>query len=255
MRRYREAAGMTLEDLAKVTRYGKSSLARYETADSMIPKDLPAKLDAAFGTDGIFGKLYGLARWEVHPDQFRRRMDLESRARLIQEYGGQIVPGLLQTEDYARALFVEFDPKASFEAVAELVMGRMSRQALFEGESAPDLSVILDEAVLRRGFGGPAVMRAQLARLADSVLTPTTTVQVLPFDHGGHALVGGTLTLMTLEGGAQVAYEESITTGTLLEETEVVTSRRRAYDRLTAHALPPKQSAAFIRSVMEALPS
>ncbi|WHM37027.1 helix-turn-helix transcriptional regulator [Streptomyces sp. BPTC-684] len=254
-RRHREAAGMSLERLAGIVKYSKSALARFETAESMIPPDLPAKLDAAFGTDRLFENLYSLARKEIHPDQFRRRMELEARAQLIQEYTCQIVPGLLQTEEYARAQFVEHNPKASSEAINELVTARMGRQALLDGEPAPDYSVILDEAVLHRGFGGPTVMRVQLARLARSALTPSSTLQVLPFTHGGHALVGGSLTLMTLEGGTQVAYEESITTGTLLEESEVVTERRRAYDRLTAHVLPPRDSAEFVRSVMEALPT
>jgi hypothetical protein len=254
MRRHRESAGMSLEALGGVVSYGKSSLARFETAESMIPEDLPPALDAAFGTDGIFEKLYALARKEIHPDQFRRRMDFETKARLIQEYGGQIVPGIVQTEDYARALFKKFNPKASKEAIQELVTARMSRQSLLRGENPPDLSLILDEACLWRSFGGPAAMRAQLAKLAELTLTPTTVVQVLPFDDEGHGLVGGTLTLLTLEDGTQSAYEESISTGTLLEDMSSVVARYRAYDLLKACALSPSKSAAFIRSVMEALP-
>ncbi|GDY44932.1 hypothetical protein SANT12839_058140 [Streptomyces antimycoticus] len=112
-------------------------------------------------------------------------MELEAQARLIEEYAGQIVPGLVQTEDYARALFEKFDPKATLNEIEELVTARMSRQALLSADPPPDVSLILDEAVLQRSFGGPAVMRAQLARLVDLTLTPTTVVQVLPFEHGG----------------------------------------------------------------------
>ncbi|MFJ2646187.1 helix-turn-helix domain-containing protein [Streptomyces sp. NPDC087420] len=254
MRRLREQAGMSLESLAGVVRYAKSSLARYETADAMIPPDLAERLDAAFGTDGLFVKLYGLARNEIHPDQFRRLMELERRARLIQQYTGQLVPGLVQTEAYARALFEIHNPKARQDEIEELVTARMSRQALLLADPAPDLFLILDEAVLRRSFGGPAVMRAQLARLLDLTLTPTSVVQVLPFEHGGHALAGGSLRLMTLDNGAQVAYEESIATGTLMEDPAAVTPRLRSYDLLRACALSPKDTAAFIRSTMEALP-
>ncbi|MGA6158107.1 helix-turn-helix domain-containing protein [Stenotrophomonas sp. NPDC087984] len=252
MRAHRERANMSLGQLKDVVMVSTSHLSRIETADAMPPPDLPRRLDAAFGTDGIFQELYRLARREIHPDQFRRRMELEAQARLIEEYAGQIVPGLVQTEDYARALFEKFDPKATLNEIEELVTARMSRQALLSADPPPDVSLILDEAVLRRSFGGPAVMRAQLARLVDLTLTPTTVVQVLPFEHGGHALVGGTLTLMTLAKGAQVAYEESISTGTLLEDLATVSARRRAYDLLRACALSPSDTANFIRSLMEA---
>ncbi|MFJ9030788.1 helix-turn-helix domain-containing protein [Streptomyces sp. NPDC102274] len=253
MRRYREEAGMSLESLGDVLRYAKSSLARYETAESMIPPDLPERLDAAFGAGGLFGKLYGLARKELHPDQFRRVMELELRARLIQEYTGQIVPGLVQTEPYARALFELHNPRATPDEIQELVTARMSRQALLRADPAPDFFAILDEAVLRRSYGGPAIMRAQLEQLLDLTLTPTSVVQILPFAHGGHALAGGSLKLMTLDDGTQVAYEESTTTGTLIEEKNLVTARQRAYDLMRACALSPKETASMIRSAMEAL--
>lgn len=113
----------------------------------------PERLDAAFGTDGIFTELFQLARREIHPDQFRRRMDLEAQARLIEEYSGQIVPGLVQTRRYARAQFEAHNPKATPAEIDELVTARMTRQTLLGGSDAPDHSLILDEAVIRRPFG------------------------------------------------------------------------------------------------------
>ncbi|MFI5758254.1 Scr1 family TA system antitoxin-like transcriptional regulator [Streptomyces sp. NPDC051569] len=255
MRSFREKAGLTLEGLAGVVLVSKSHLSRIETAEYMPPRELPAQLDVAFGTDGIFEELYGLARKEIHPDKYRRRMELEARARVIDHYAGQIVPGLVQTEEYARALFRVSNPKAASDEIEQKVMARLSRQALLVGACAPDLSMILDEAVIRRSVGGPTVMRAQLARLAELVDTPTSTVQILPFEHGEHALLGGMLTLMTLDDKSSVAYEESMTTGTLLEEPERVRTLRRAYDLMRAYALSPRETAAFIRSAMEALPS
>ncbi|WP_425315848.1 helix-turn-helix domain-containing protein [Streptomyces olivoreticuli] len=233
MRAQRDRAGITLEGLASVVAIGKSHLSRIETAEAMPPPDLPGKLDDAFGTDGIFEELYKLARREIHPDQFRRRMELETRARLIQHYTGQIAPGLAQTEEYARALFETYNPRATPHEIEELVTARLTRQALLRADPEPDISFILDEAVIRRTVGGPAVMRAQLDRLAGLTVTATTTLQILPFAHGGHALMGGTLTLMTLRDGTQVAYEESISTGTLLEDASDFTTRDRAYDLLS----------------------
>jgi transcriptional regulator with XRE-family HTH domain len=257
MRTYRERSGMSLEALSDVVNISRSHLSRIETAEAMPPPSLPPRLDAAFGTDGIFQELYRLTKNELHPDQYKRRMELEGRARLIEEYAGQFVPGLVQTEDYARSLFVVSNPRATQERIEELVTARMSRQTLLDADSPPDVSFILDEAVLRRGFGGPAVMRAQLEYLAEmaAALMATALVQVLPFAHGGHALAGGTLTLMTADSGSRVAYEEGISSGILLEESASVTERQRAYDLLRACALSPRDSAAFIRSLMEALPA
>lgn len=244
---------MSLERLASIVPYSRAHLARIEVAERMIPPEMPAHLDAAFQTDGLFGKLYALARHEVHPDKYRRRMELETRACAIACYAGQLVPGLLQTEDYARALFRVSNPRAPDAEIEEKVAVRMGRQALLTADPAPHLSVVLDEATIRRPIGGPAVMRAQLSRLAELVDTPTSVVQVLPFEHGEHALLGGGLDLLTLDDGSTVAYEESIDTGQLLEDAESVVTRRRSYDLLRAYALSPRDTAAFIRSVMEAL--
>ncbi|MEV4926334.1 helix-turn-helix transcriptional regulator [Streptomyces roseoverticillatus] len=252
MRAYR--GSMSLERLAEIVNFSKSHLARVETAESMPPPELPAALDAVFDTYGIFVELYQLARKEIHPDKYRRRMELETQARLIRQYTPQIVPGLAQTEDYARALFEAYNPRATQNEIDDLVTVRLSRQAQLREDPEPDISFILDEGVIRRSFGGPKVMRAQLDRLAGLALTSTTTVQILPFSHGGHGLMGGTLTLMTLRDGTQVAYEESISTGTLLEDVTDFVTRNRAYDLLSASAMSPADSVAFIRSVMEALP-
>lgn len=130
MRRYREEAGLTLERLGAIVGYSKSVISRVETADAMMSLDLPPALDATFQTGGLFEKLYALAKNEVHPDRYRRRMELERRAVVIEEYGGQMVPGLVQTDDYARALFRVGDPTASHQAIEDLVLTRMGRNQL-----------------------------------------------------------------------------------------------------------------------------
>ncbi len=253
MRMCREQEGLSLERLGGIVGFSKSALSRVETADAMIPPDLPARLDATFSTGGLFEKLYALAKNEVHPDRYRRRMELERRARVYEELAGHVVPGLAQTEEYARELFRLNSPNATAEEIEDKVLVRMGRKDLLRGEPAPFFGCILDEAVLRRPIAGPTVMRAQLAALLDLVDAPNSLIQVLPFTHGGHALLGGTLNLLTLDDGTEVAYEESIDTGTLLEDNESVTARRRAYDRLKAYALSPRETTALILEAMEAL--
>ncbi|GAA1883931.1 helix-turn-helix domain-containing protein [Streptantibioticus ferralitis] len=253
MRRCRNEADMTLDDLAAKVLHSRSQLHRVEVAEMMPPRDLSAALDEVFGTGMHFQRLYELVRQsqEIHPEQYRRLMLLEMRARVIETYAGTVVTGLVQTEPYARALFRISNPKASEEKIEEMVAARLSRQELLRSAPSPDLCVILDEAVIRRPVGGPGVMREQLDALVSLVDTAATTVQLLPYGHGEHALMGGALMLMTLDDGATVAYEESIDTGTLLEAPESVTPRQRKYDLLRSYALSPSETAAFIRAVKE----
>ncbi|UCM90436.1 helix-turn-helix domain-containing protein [Streptomyces marincola] len=255
LRRLRMLAGISLATLAGEVPCSKSQLARIETAEAIPSTGLSEEFDRVFKTDGHFARLFGLVSHEIHPEQYRRHMEIEARAVIIREYAGQLVPGLLQTREYAYALFRATAPKASEEDILQKVDARLTRQELLRGENPPDHSVILDEAVLRRPVGGPAVMRAQLAALIERSNTPTSVVQVLPFTHGEHGLLGGTLRLLTLKDGETFAYEESIASGTLMEDRERVDERLHAYDLLRSHALSPVESAAFIRSVMEALPA
>ncbi|MGX2995592.1 helix-turn-helix domain-containing protein [Streptomyces sp. JNUCC 64] len=254
MRRYREANGWSLDEMATRVTVSKAHLARIEKAERMPPPELPTTLDQMFNANGLFNDLYALCKKEAHPDQFRRWMDLEAMATVIKEYTPQLMPGLLQTEAYARTLFRIHDPKITEEKMEELWTLRLGRQSRLLGSPSPDYSVILEEAVLRRVYGGPAVMRDQLVKLLDLCLTPSSFIQVIPFSRGAHGLLGGSLSLSTLGSGKRVAWEESISTGTLFEEHHEVQSRFRAYDLLSASALPPTESAAFIRAVLEELP-
>ncbi|RLV08470.1 transcriptional regulator [Streptomyces griseocarneus] len=254
LQRHREQAGLSLERLASIVNSSRSALSRVEHAEVMPDEDLPAKLDVAFGTGEDFQELYVLLIKEIHPDQFKRLMAMEARAKCIRGLGAQIIPGLLQTEDYSRAQFRLHSPKAAPERIDELVIGRMHRQAILRSKPNADLAWVLDEACLRRLYGAPDVARSQLERLVQLTCTTTTTIQVLPFAAGPHGLLGGTLTLLTLEDGTEVAYEEAITTGTLLEDQASCDEYRRAYHQLSARALSPSDSADVIRSVMEAIP-
>ncbi|MFX4291108.1 helix-turn-helix domain-containing protein [Streptomyces bohaiensis] len=250
LRILREQRGYTLESLASSLKRSKSAISRYETAESMIPPDLPGALDVLLEANGLFTKLYTLARKEIHPDQFRRRMELEDRATDCMEYGGQIVPGLVQTPQYAEALFRSVNPQADDNKIADLVTARMTRQQRWAPIGTGRLSIVLDEAVLRRQVGSQHAMREQLSMLCELSLTPTSMIQVLPFSHGVHALMGGTLTLLVLDDATRVAYEESIWTGTLVEDSDGVLARQWHYDLLRASALTPEQSRGLMREAM-----
>lgn len=251
LRRHRDGEGWSLSRACERLLVSKSTLARLETAEVMPQPGFSERADHVYATEGHFLRLYGLVRKERFPDKYRRRMELEERARVIEEFAGHVVPGLLQTPDYARALFRASNPKAGPEAIEDMVSIRTSRQDILLSDARPDMSAIIDEAVLRRPVGGRATIHAQLAQLASLARSPRTTIQVLPFAHGEHALLSGSLTLLTLPDARCVAYEEGITTGFLLEDAESVIAHRRSYDLLRAYALTPPESAALIQRVME----
>lgn len=250
MRRHREAAGLPLVRLAEIVTSSKSTLARVETAELMPPPELPDRLDLAFGTDEFFNRLYGLVKREVHPDQYRRYMDFEEQADVIEDFSTHVIPGLLQTEAYARAFF-GYEPGTTADEAEERVRARLSRQERLHSPNPPRYWAVLDEAVLRRPVGDAEIMHGQLAALLPSIDSTHTKVQVLPFAHGGHALMEGPLKLLRLPGSRTVAYEEGRKSGHLLEDPEEVQGRWAAYDALRAYALCPKDSAALIRQAME----
>ncbi|MFF5589507.1 helix-turn-helix domain-containing protein [Streptomyces hygroscopicus] len=253
IRRHREKADMSLRRLSEVLNYSKSHLARIEAAESLPYDDLPAKLDACFGTDGLFARLYALAKNEPFPGKYRRMIELESQAIIIEQYVGATVPGLLQTPETAECWLRCGRPHAPDAEIEAMVKARIDRQALLDRPKPPRCWFVLEEAVLRRPVGAPAVMHQQLTSLIERGTQSHVTLQVLPFRAGEHAETGGSLTLFTMPHGALVAYDESSQSGTIIEDQETVMRRRENYDLLRAMALSPRDSEAMIRAVMEDL--
>ncbi|MFI9262121.1 Scr1 family TA system antitoxin-like transcriptional regulator [Streptomyces sioyaensis] len=249
-RRHRERARLSLVQLADIVNFSKSTLARVETAELMPPPELPSALDAAFGVEEYFHGLFQLAKKEAHPDQYRRYMDFEAQAVVIEQYGGQVVPGLLQTRTYAHT-FLSRQETLSAEEVEQRVNARMARQERQRSDAPPHRWAILDEAVIRRDLGGETAMYEQLSSLLAQVDTPHCKIQVVPFRLGLHALMGGALTLLTLPDGSTMAYEEGIEAGHLYEAPDIVSKWRRQYEVLRANALSLAESADLIRKAME----
>ena len=184
LRRQRQLAGVSLDRLSDIVNYSKTQLHGVETAERLPLPPLSANLDAAFGTGGLFEGLWSIIQRERYPDRYRRFMELADQATDIHEYAGHLVPGLLQTPAYARALLRVGDPEASGEEIERKVDLRVGRQGRLGEGDGPHLWVVLEEAVLRRHVGGPATMREQLAALLAAAESPAVGTQVLPFTHG-----------------------------------------------------------------------
>jgi transcriptional regulator with XRE-family HTH domain len=255
IRRFRENAKMSLASLSEVLNYSKSHLARIETAEAMPPPKLSEALDAAFGADGHFTRLYELAKYEVHPDKYRHFMQAEAQAVSIAAYLPHVVHGLLQTERYAEALYRICRPDLSEEEIRERVVARLSRQERLWAPGSPVVWAIVEESVIRRPLGGVAVMREQLEALIALSEVRHFTIQIMPDASGGHPLlINGPLTLLTLPDRSTVSYFEGSNAGHLVEDPEAVDQHQRAYDLLRACALSPADSAEWLKSVLEEPP-
>ncbi|MFG2307423.1 Scr1 family TA system antitoxin-like transcriptional regulator [Streptomyces sp. NPDC048566] len=252
VRRLRTDAGLTQAELGRRTHVVSTRITQVERASGAKPTlELARALDAALGADDLLVELWPYVYREAFPDWSRKFIELSGQAASISQYAAHVVPGLLQTEAYARAVLSLDVLLSGEEQLEERVAARLGRQERLRSADRPVLWVVLDEAVLRRPIGGPQVMREQLAQLLAAAGTPHVEVQVLPFDQGGHEAMGGSLTVLALPDGTSAAYTEGADYGQLIEETAHVSRYTVIYDRLRAAALPPLMSLDMIRSAME----
>lgn len=253
VRRLREAAGLTQTEVGALTHVVGSRITQIERATGAKPTlELTRSLDRELMADDLLIDLLPFVHREAFPDWSQAFIAYSARAKVIREYASHAVPGLLQTPEYARALLSVGYSLRDAEHLEERVTARLDRQNRLTGPGRPHLWIILDEAVLRRPVGGKAVMRRQLEKLLRMAEEPGVTIQVLPFDQGEHGSLGGSLTLLVMPDGSEVAYTEGAHSGQLTEEPDEVERFVLTYDHLRAMALPPLMSLALIRSVLEA---
>ncbi|MFI0780326.1 helix-turn-helix domain-containing protein [Streptomyces sp. NPDC021212] len=252
VRRLRLAAGLTQVELGKKTHVVSTRITQIERASGAKPtKSLARALDSVLGADELLVDLWPYVYREAFPDWSQAFMERSARAVAIRQYASHVVPGLLQTADYARAVLSVGLSLTGEEQLEDRVTARLRRQERLTSPDRPELWVILDEAVLRRPVGGRTVMREQLIRLMEAAAEPHITVQVLPFEQGEHDVMGGSLTVLTSPDDSEVAYTEGAHYGQLIEEPDDVKRFALSYDRLRAASLPPLMSLDMIRSVME----
>ncbi|MEU3987263.1 helix-turn-helix transcriptional regulator [Streptomyces platensis] len=251
LHRQRQLAGLSLDRLSDVVNYSKTHLHGVETGERLPLPPISEKLDLAFGTGELFQGLWGAIKREHTPRRFDHCLELEAKAARIQAFGASLVPGLLQTEAYMRALFTAGEPGQSPEEIDSLMATRLGRQEILRRDCPPDFWWILGEAALRQVVGGSSVMREQLAALLPLVHTRHTTIQVAPFEADTCALMSGTLILLTLPDNCTTVYQEGPGYGEIFDDRETVTRRVREYDRKKACALSPRESAALIEATLE----
>ncbi|MBC9728141.1 Scr1 family TA system antitoxin-like transcriptional regulator [Streptomyces sp. TRM68367] len=252
----REKAGRSLGQLSEETGYDKSYLYRLETGERLSKMTVMEDLDSYYGCGDLLVSHWKIARIEAFKDKYKEYMRLEAAARVMRVYTPD-VPGLLQTEEFAReVLSGPGTTDQDAEAIEEQVAARLGRQLPLRRNPAPSVRFIIDELAFRRPSASPETWEGQLRHIEVVAQWPNTVVQVLPFSADIHELMRkGSLTLLWQEDGSAVAYTEGDSSGLLMDDPEDVLRHRLSYDRLRDLALSPSDSLAFIRDVLEELGS
>lgn len=257
LRRRREAAGITIEAVADRLECSASKISRIETGYTIAtPRDVHDLL-GIYGVVGVeCDELVQIARearqkgwWHPYSTVLTGAyVGLEAAAASVRAYEQQVVPGLLQTEDYAQAMIRAARPDITSEEVERRVRVRLGRQSLLTQDDPIDLWVVLDEAVMSRPVGGDAVMRAQLERLVAAADLPNVTLQLLPFATGAHAGMDGTFAILDFPEprDPDVVYAENATGGLFLEKADELRKYIFIFDHIRAAALRPEESVALI---------
>jgi DNA-binding XRE family transcriptional regulator len=252
LRRWRTAAGLSQEQLGDRLSYSAALVGKIETGDRAPSLDFAQGCDRALpDAGGLFARLYEFARqWGGgHPPWFSGWLEAERRATSLRWWEPLLIPGLLQTEDYARAI-LGANPDTD-EDIDSHVVARMERQAVLERDKPPALWVALDEFVLHRCVGSPAVMREQLTHLAEMALRSRITVQIVPSRIGVHAGLMGAFIIASFEGASDIVYLETSSGGRTVEQSRVIEQVTLRFDTLRSVALPKDDSRSLILKVAE----
>jgi transcriptional regulator with XRE-family HTH domain len=260
LRRLREAAGLTIDRVAEELECSPSKVSRIETGQvSATPRDVRDMLGLYGVDDTRLEAMVQVARearqrgwWQKFvdvPDGVPAYVGLETAATSIDVYMALLVPALLQTPDYARAVIAAVRPDLPPSEIDRRVELRLRRQDLLDQERPPRIRVLLDDTVLRRPVGGPAVMAAQRRRLLADADRPAVTIQVLEVGAGAHAGMDGPFTIFGFPAPAErdVVALDSAADALYLEGPEDVARYRRVFELLLPAARSPEDSAAIIR--------
>ncbi|MER7958330.1 helix-turn-helix transcriptional regulator [Streptomyces sp. NPDC096030] len=251
LKRRREAAGLTQEGLSELTIISRTHLAHMEAGRRRPDVADARRLDQVLEAGGFFERFLPALDGKAVAEHFAEALEFEGRAIAIREYAPKLVPGILQTEAYARAVLGSGHPPKSEAARDKLLVTRLERARILENFDSPVVWVLMDEAVLRQHIGGPAVMCEQLCHIVKLGESRRIRVHVLPFAGGAHAMLEGFVSLMWFSDLPPIAYVEGLKSGRVWETPSVVRECQEVYDHALGDALSHSESLALIRSVAE----
>ncbi len=266
LRRLRETAGVTPEQAGYEIRASRSKISRVENGRVSFKERDVADLLTLYGVTDPEQRAHMLllaqqansqgwwARYDdILPDWFETYLGLESATSLIRCYELQFVPGLFQTEEYARAVTVLGHRSASADEIERRVSLRLKRQQILANpDQTPRVWAVVDESALRRPLGGAEVMRAQLARLIEIGDLPQVTLQVMPFERGGHSAAGGSFSILRFAEPdlPDIVYIEQLTSALYLDRPEESDHYREVMNNLSAEAATPDESLRLLKDLI-----
>ena len=267
LRRLREAKGMTREAAGYAIRGSESKISRLELGRVSFKKRDITDLLKLYGIPEEDERTEALVRlaeeanqpgwWHSYDEAitkwFETYLGLEEAANYIRTYENQFIPGLLQTEDYARAVVSIGMQRAPGEDIEPKVRLRMERQRILERPDPPVIWAVIDEAALRRPMSGRRVMKAQIRHLLDLMKRPNITVQVVPFRQGGHAAESGAFTILRFEEKdlPDVVYLEQLVSALYLDKREHVDRYAEVMVRLAGESPTPEASEELLSKILE----
>ncbi|GLW05985.1 transcriptional regulator [Microtetraspora sp. NBRC 13810] len=247
IRRLRHEQGISQEHLAAKIQFSPAMVGFVERGERTPTQDFVARCEAALGARTL-QPLWGECAPKNAPRWFRPWTKIEAEARTIRIWEPLLVPGLLQTHDYARAV-LSAEPAVSRERVEELLKARIQRQNVFDQPSPPVVSVLIDEGVLYRPVGGVAVMHRQLEHLVEMMARPCVTVQVVPVAVGATAGLSGAFALAQVAGARDAAYLDNPINGQVTDREDEVHAITLRFDAVRAWAHPQHVSEQVIREM------
>jgi len=243
----RRAAGLTQQELADVAVMTRSHIAHIEAGRRMPSKEDARRLDTVLNTGNVLSSFLPDDDAAV-ADYFEAALLLERQASMIREFAYAFVPGLLQTERYARAVLSAAFPPASEAECDRLLVTRLERAAVLDNPVTPVVWALLDEGVLHRTVGSPAIMADQIRHIVRLAERGRVRVHVVPYNVGAYQLLQSMLTLMWFEDQPPVAYSEGLHMGKLHDSPAVVTRLQSIYDLAMSDALSLKESLDLLRA-------
>jgi transcriptional regulator with XRE-family HTH domain len=248
LRTARIAGGLSQEQLGDRVNFSGSQVGMVEAERRVPSLDFARRCDEALATGGTLERLHELVRTTGFMAWFRPYVEREAEATELRSWQCSVVDGLLQTPDYARAL-LSVRLGTSDDEVEQQVAARLARQDILSRPDPPLVWVILDEGVLRRPVGGPAVMLAQVEHLVNLADSRTVVVQILPTSVGSHDGLNGSFIIADFADAPSIVYLETALTGMIIEQREQVAAVRISYDGLRTEALPRAASTQLLKDV------
>ncbi|MFD3566119.1 helix-turn-helix domain-containing protein [Streptomyces sp. NPDC058667] len=250
LRLRREAVGMRAAELGVATGYGEDMIYKIESGKRIPRPEFLDKADDALGADGLISAMKEDVAKVRYPKKVRDLAKMEGKAVEIGVYECNLVAGLLQTPEHARAAIEAAQPPYSQGDVERMVAARLSRQSVFERDPAPALSFVLEEGPLRRPLGGTMVWRRQLERLLEVGRMRQVTLQVMPTQREVHSGLDGRIELLKFADGTAVGRSEGAFNGRTVSDPRQIRILELQYGTIRAQALPPGESLTLIEQLL-----